>query len=179
MAEPFIAEIRIWGSTFNPRGWAGCDGQTIAINQNTALFSLIGILYGGDGTSSFNLPDLQGRSPMHFGHGPGLSMRMVGESAGTEQVTLNQAQLPQHRHTLFGYSEQGNSSSPANNHLAVDVGAGTGVIRYTAEQNQATTTTMASNSLGNTGGSQGHENRQPLLAMRFCIALTGLYPSRG
>lgn len=175
MSEPFIAEIRIFAGNFAPRSWAFCDGQLLPISQNTALFSLIGTTYGGDGRSTTALPNLQGRAPMHPGRGPGLTSRRLGQRGGTEMVSLSEAQMPQHRHSQeavpLGQFTVGNSLDPAGNLLA---GPATG-NQYTDANNLVD---MASGSLTNTGGSQPHNNLQPFLTMNFIIALQGLYPSR-
>lgn len=169
MSEPFIAEIRIFAGNFAPRSWAFCDGQLLPVSQNTALFSLIGTTYGGDGRSTTALPDMQGRAPMHPGRGPGLTARRLGERGGTQTETLSEAQMPNHSHTLMATGEDGNSVNPANQSLSA------GTDMYHGATNL---TDMAARSLPNTGGSQAHNNVQPMLAMNFIIALQGLYPSR-
>ncbi len=175
MSEPFIAEIRIFAGNFAPRGWAFCNGQLLPIPQNTALFSLIGTIYGGDGRTTTALPNLKGRAPMHPGRGPGLTSRRLGQKGGVEMVTLSEAQMPAHPHTLRGVTGRsgiGNSADPSNNALAVTTG--------NSYQSVTTNNTpMASGDLPNAGGSQAHNNLQPYLAMNFIIALVGLYPSRG
>jgi microcystin-dependent protein len=168
MSEPFLAEIRIVGFNFAPRGWAFCDGQLLPINQNQSLYSLLGTTYGGDGRTSFALPDLRGRTPIHVGGGFSL-----GQKTGEETVTLNVAEIPNHDHVLNGVSDNADQVVATNNYFAR---AGTQVYR----QPDSSTTFVAMNSgvVGNTGGSQGHENMQPYLALNFCIALQGLFPSR-
>ena len=168
MSEPFIAEIRIFAGNFAPRGWAFCDGQLLPISQNTALFSLIGTTYGGDGRSTTALPNLQGRAPMHPGRGPGLTARRLGEHVGVETVTLTEAQLPNHNHTLMGTDEDPEETSPVGQVLAP-----TQAYRTTG-----TSVAMADSALPSTGGSQAHNNMQPYLTLNFIIALVGLYPSR-
>lgn len=174
MSEPFIAEIRIFAGNFAPRGWAFCDGQLLPISQNTALFSLIGTTYGGDGRTTTALPNLQGRLPMHPGRGPGLTARRLGQRGGTEMVTLSEQQMPSHTHTLRAEDNLGfaNSSSPNN---AVIARASSGAGR--AYKN-TTSSLVGMNGVQNTGGSQAHNNLQPFLAINFIIALVGLYPSR-
>ena len=176
MSEPFIAEIRIFAGNFAPRGWAFCDGQLLPISQNTALFSLIGTTYGGDGRTTTALPNLQGRAPMHPGRGPGLTSRRLGQRGGVETVSLTEAQMPSHTHQLRASTdeaEEDGEKSPVN--------AVTGVV----ENNQAIYNTNTNNlePMGNVlldaGGSQSHNNLQPFLAMNFIIALVGVYPSRG
>lgn len=168
MSEPFIAEIRIFAGNFAPRGWAFCNGQLLPIAQNTALFSLIGTTYGGDGRTTTALPNLQGRAPMHPGRGPGLTERRLGQSGGVESVTLTEVQMPQHNHAVQGNEAPGNAPSPVGNYLAATKAA------YADSAN----TTMASAMTPSAGGSQAHNNTQPWLAMNFIIALVGLYPSR-
>ena len=173
MSEPFIAEIRIFAGNFAPRGWAFCDGQLLPISQNTALFSLIGTTYGGDGRSTTALPDLQGRVPMHPGRGPGLTSRRLGQRGGTEMITLSEAQMPNHTHQLIASGEDGESTTPSSSNM---VGAGNDMFR---SPNGATTGAMADAALPSAGGSQAHNNLQPFIVMNFIIALVGLYPSRG
>ena len=171
MSEPFVAEIRIFAGNFAPRGWAFCNGQLLPISQNTALFSLIGTTYGGDGRTTTALPDLQGRAPMHPGRGPGLTARRLGERGGVETVTLSEAQMPQHTHSMRARPAPGNRPGPADNVPARALGA-------TPYHASASLVNMADEALEATGGSQAHNNMQPLLAMNFIIALVGLYPSR-
>ena len=170
MSEPFIAEIRIFAGNFAPRSWAFCDGQLLPVSQNTALFSLIGTTYGGDGRSTTALPDLQGRVPMHPGRGPGLTSRRLGQRGGVEMVSLTEAQMPNHTHTMSGTRDRGDFTTPANGHS---------LARAQIYANDShTKVTMASQSLPSSGGSQSHNNLQPFLVMNFIIALQGLYPSR-
>ena len=174
MSEPFIAEIRIFAGNFAPRGWAFCNGQLLPISQNTALFSLIGTTYGGDGRSTTALPDLQGRAPMHPGRGPGLTSRRLGQRGGVEQVTLTEAQMPNHNHSIMAAVQPGSTNTPnTTTSLARSVGANA------YNDNPTTNIAMADGVLENTGGSQAHNNLQPFLTMNFIIALVGLYPSRG
>ncbi|MEM7479892.1 MAG: tail fiber protein [Acidobacteriota bacterium] len=172
MSEPFTAEIRIFAGNFAPRGWAFCNGQLLPIAQNTALFSLIGTTYGGDGRTTTALPNLKGRLPMHPGRGPGLTSRRLGQRGGVEMVTLSEAQMPNHTHQLIGSGEDGNSQNPQNHHF----GAGTDMYR---SPSGTTLESMADQTLPSAGGSQAHNNLQPFLVMNFIIALVGLYPSRG
>ena len=173
MSEPFVAEIRIFAGNFAPRGWAFCDGQLLPVSQNTALFSLIGTTYGGDGRSTTALPDLQGRAAMHPGRGPGLTDRRLGQKGGTDTVTLSEAQMPNHSHTLRATTSRGGVGSPNNNSLNRSGGE-------MAYQTDVTSNLGSLNTkvLPNTGGSQAHNNMQPYLTMNFIIALQGLYPSR-
>ena len=174
MAEPFLGEIRMVGFNFAPTGWSTCDGQVMSIAQNTALFALLGTTYGGDGRSTFALPDLRGRFPMHFGASPGLTPRQQGESAGTESVTLTTAQLAAHSHpsTLPVSNDVATLATPANNVLAR---AADGENTYGAA---AGTGTMACTA-GNSGGNQAHDNMPPYLVVNFIIALQGIFPPRG
>jgi len=169
MSEPFVGEIRMFAGNFAPRGWAFCDGQLLPISQNTALFSLIGTTYGGDGRSTTALPDLKGRAPMQPGRGPGLTARRLGERGGVETVTLSEAQIPNHKHTLTGANEVASQAAVNNNYLA------RGTQMYHPPTDLAA---MATQSLPETGGSQPHNNMQPYLTINFIIALVGLYPSR-
>lgn len=174
MSEPFIAEIRIFAGNFAPRGWAFCNGQLLPISQNTALFSLIGTTYGGDGRSTMALPNLQGRAPMHPGRGPGLTDRRLGERGGVETVALSEAQIPSHSHSLNGVNDLGESQIPGNDRALART---SGALGY--QQNTTSNLVqMNANMLGTTGGSQPHNNLQPYLAINFIIALQGLYPSR-
>ena len=179
MSEPFIAEIRIFAGNFAPRGWAFCNGQLLPVSQNTALFSLIGTTYGGDGRSTTALPNLAGRVPMHPGRGPGLTSRRLGQTSGVEAVTLSEAQLPNHSHSVQADAQAGgllgggaDSKTPIGSHLGNTVAAGEFFATGTAD------TPMNASAVDNTGGSQAHNNVQPFLAINFIIALVGLYPSR-
>lgn len=171
MSEPFVGEVRMFGFNFAPRGWSFCNGQLIAIAQNTALFSLLGTTYGGNGTTTFGLPNLQGRFPMHWGSGPGLTNRNLGDTGGSPAVTLVSTQMPSHSHTANANSAGGNQLAPAGNRWAPDAA---GANFYAA----APSTTMAAGAIGLAGGNQPHENMQPYLAVNFCIAMQGVFPSR-
>jgi microcystin-dependent protein len=171
--DPFVAEIRIFPFNFAPRGWAWCDGQLMPLSQNTALFSLLGTTYGGNGKSNFALPDLQGRAPMHPGQGPGLSLHDLGETGGSETVTLLESEIPSHSHTLRGNNTLGESAVPAGNTLAR---ATYNVYQPNTNQNLVS---MAPESLAPAGGDQPHNNLQPFLTFYFCIALQGVFPPRG
>ena len=172
MSEPFIAEIRIFAGNFAPRGWAFCSGQLLPIAQNTALFSLIGTTYGGDGRTTTALPNMDGRAPMHPGRGPGLTDRRLGQSGGVEMVTLSEAQMPNHTHAM------GAAPVPANQ----DDADGATILSRTVGADifaaQANMQAMANETLPPAGGSQAHTNMQPYIAMNYIIALIGLYPSR-
>lgn len=174
MSEPFIAEIRIFAGNFAPRSWAFCNGQLLPISQNTALFSLIGTTYGGDGRTTTALPNLQGRAPMHPGRGPGLTSRRLGQRGGVEEVTLTEAQMPSHNHSIQSSTSPGTIFSPAATSV---LSRSAGGAAYDSTDNLSNT--LNDGTLPNTGGSQPHNNMQPFLAINFIIALQGLYPSRG
>lgn len=161
----------MFAGNFPPKGWATCDGQLLAISQNTALFSLLGTQYGGDGRINFALPDLRDRTPMHQGQGPGLSQHFIGESGGQANVTLLSTEMPAHTHDLKALSDPAESSSPAGKSLA----RASGLVPYSAA---APNTTMHPTALGQTGGSQPHNNRPPYQTITFIIALQGIYPPR-
>jgi microcystin-dependent protein len=168
MSEPFLAEIRIVGFTFAPRGWALCDGQILPIAQNQSLYSLLGTTYGGDGRTSFALPDLRGRVPIHTGASNGAN-HPLGSKGGEETHTLTAAEMTQHTHTIQASADASASQDPTNNVLARS-----GQI-YGGASNLVD---MVSGTLANAGGGQAHENTQPYLALNFCIALQGVWPSR-
>jgi microcystin-dependent protein len=175
MASPFLAEIRIFPFNFAPVGWALCNGQSMPIEQNTALFSLLGTNFGGDGITTFSLPNLQGSAPLMPGQGPGLSPRLLGESGGEINVTLLQTQMPSHRHTVQADSGTGTQSSPANAEFA-----SASVLRQSTKLYALgeANTTMSAQALGSTGGGQPHNNLPPYLVLNFCIALQGIFPAR-
>jgi len=171
MSEPFVGEIRMFAGNFAPRGWAFCDGQLLAVSQNDALFSLLGTIYGGDGRTTFGLPDMRGRIPIHAGSGPGLSPRRLGAKGGAEKETLTVNQLPSHNHEPFAAAgETGDDLSPAGKTLAA-----TSFDLYIEENPN---TNMATSAITNVGGSRSHSNLQPFLCVHFIIALFGIYPSR-
>jgi microcystin-dependent protein len=172
MADPFVAEIRIFPFNFAPKGWAWCDGELLPLSQNTALFSLLGTTYGGDGKSNFALPDLQGRAPMHPGQGPGLSLHDLGETGGSETVTLLESEIPAHAHGLRGYP-----------HDPADRFAHSGASLARSNNGQAwgpanSLAAMAPESLSPAGSDAPHNNLQPYLTFYFCIALQGVFPPR-
>lgn len=173
MSTPFLGEIRMFGGNFAPRFHAFCSGQILSIAQNTALFSLLGTMYGGNGQTTFALPDLRGRRPVGFGQGPGLTPRTIGEIGGVETVTLLATEMPAHNHPAQGASAGGSSTDPSNAVWAASVGGRTPPPLYRPPgnpQNMAATAAV--------GGNQPHENRQPYLAISYIIALNGVYPSR-
>ncbi|HYA37230.1 MAG TPA: tail fiber protein [Candidatus Methylomirabilis sp.] len=167
--DPFVAEIRILPTNFAPTGWAFCNGQLLPISQNTALFSLLGTTYGGDGKSTFGLPNLQGSAPMFFGQGPGLSRRDSGETGGAETVTLTPAQMPSHTHSIIADSGLPTTGNPTNAVLASPAA----LRRYSAASDLEPMVPV-----GPAGGNQPHNNMQPYLTLNFCIALQGVFPPR-
>lgn len=167
MAEPFISEVRIMSFNFAPKGWALCNGQLLPINQNQALFSLLGTTYGGDGRVNFALPDLRGRTPIHFGNGHSL-----GERAGEQAHTLTMAEMPQHSHVVRATSATQNSIAPGNTTYFADTAPSELYISPTAQ------VAMNPQMLSSVGGSQSHLNMQPFLTLNFCIALQGIFPSQ-
>jgi len=175
MSSPFVAEIRPWACNFAPRGWALAQGQILPISQNTALFSLIGTYYGGNGTSNFQLPDLRSRVPMKYGQDPVGNQYVLGEEAGEENVTISSQQMPVHTHTLSGTSVNTNRSKPATGG-ALGTSSG-GNAYYAASNSSLTAINQGTVSIYN-GGNQAHANLQPYLAINWCIALTGIYPAR-
>ena len=171
MADPFLAEIRIFPFNFPPKGWATCDGQILPISQNTALFSLLGTTYGGDGKSTFALPNLQGRTPLHPGQGQGLSLYDLGQVGGEDTVTLLQGEIPLHPHSLSASQADALEPSPAGQQFATGIG-----VNYYAAPGRITPLNLLA--LPIAGGSQPHNNRQPYLTLLFCIALQGVFPPR-
>lgn len=173
MSEPYVGQIIMVGFGFAPRGWAFCDGQLMAISQNDALFSLLGCTYGGDCRTTFALPDLRGRIPIHVGQGPGLSNYRWAEKGGIENVTLTTAQMPSHRHSPMAIDDVANSFTPQNSLWAKE--ATSASINYST---QMPNVPMKLNLSGISGGGQSHTNLAPFLSVYFCIALFGVYPSR-
>jgi microcystin-dependent protein len=172
MADPFVAEIRMFGFTFAPAGWAQCNGQLLPISQNTALFSLLGTFYGGDGKSTFALPDLQGSVPLHQGQGQGLSEYVIGQQGGSQNVTLLQSEIPAHSHSWKASGQDGNEQNPGNQMTAITVG----LAMYAPLSQQ---TEMAPQAISPAGGSLPHNNMMPYLVVNFCIAMQGVFPPRG
>ena len=169
MSEPFLAEIKIVGFNFAPRGWAFCDGQLLPINQNQSLFQLLGTTYGGDGAATFALPDLQGRTPIHTS-----DSHLLGKKGGSETVTLTAAEHAPHTHSAKASSDLGDNASPAGDSLSATAA---GELLY--RDSEATSmTALRPGTVTHAGGSQAHTNMQPFLPLSFCIALRGLFPSR-
>ena len=169
--NPFVGQIQIVAFNFAPTGWAECNGQILPISQNTALFSLLGTFYGGDGKSTFALPDLRGRVPIGAGQGPGLTERDLGEAGGEEQVTLTIAEMPAHTHPISGDSGIGNASTPAGNIWAAQ-------SRLAIDSSAAVNAPMNGNSVSVAGGNLPHDNHAPYLTLNYIIALEGVYPPR-
>jgi microcystin-dependent protein len=176
MADPFVAEIRIFPFNFAPKGWAWCDGQLLPLSQNTALFSLLGTTYGGNGKSNFALPDLQGRAPMHPGQGPGLSLHDLGETGGSETVTLLESEIPSHAHALRANGFAGDNLAPGP---GISIAGSSGGNAYVNASANPPLTAGAFEALPPAGGDAPHNNLQPYLTFYFCIALQGVFPPRG
>jgi microcystin-dependent protein len=171
MSEPFVGEIRMFAGNFAPRGWALCDGQLLAISQNDALFSLLGTIYGGDGRTTFGLPDLRGRVPIHQGTGPGLSNRRIGQKSGQENVTVTTSQLPAHGHPLSASTAIASSTDPSGN---LPANGGSSNIYGSDAPFQS----LNAQAVTNAGGNQPHNNVMPFQCVNFIVALVGIYPSR-
>ncbi len=175
MTEPFVGEIRMFAGNFAPKGWALCDGQLLATSQNDALFSLFGTIYGGDGRTTFGLPDLRGRIPIHHGHGPGLNNRDIGSRGGSERVTIGLSEMPSHTHSVRGSNDNSTSDTIDGNVLAKAI-----VVdddKFYADVGGAQNP-LISDMVVNSGGSQSHNNMMPTLCINFIVALVGIYPSR-
>ena len=173
MSEPFVGEIRMFAGNFAPRGWAFCDGQLLAVSQNDALFSLFGTIYGGDGRTTFGLPDMRGRIPVHQGQGPGLSQRRLGSKAGAENETLTVNQMPSHSHVFSGTTLPGEPDGLPSD---AAVANSEGFTTYLAPE--APLVSLAAGAITNTGGSRSHTNLMPTLCVNFIVALFGIYPSQ-
>ncbi|MEO7254603.1 MAG: tail fiber protein [Casimicrobium sp.] len=170
--DPFVAEIRIFPFNFAPKGWAFCDGQILPLSQNTALFSLLGTTYGGDGKSNFALPNMQGSAPMHPGQGPGLSLHDLGETGGSETVRLLESEMPSHPHTLAADVLDIADTNVVSPNASFALSSG-GTLYQAASNTQ-----LSVGALAVTGGAQPHNNMQPYLTLNFCIALQGVFPPR-
>lgn len=174
MADPFVAEIRIFPFNFAPNGWAWCDGQLLPLSQNTALFSLLGTTYGGNGKSNFALPDLQGNAPMFWGQGPGLSLYDLGQTGGSQTVTLLESEIPSHSHGLMIAAQLATTAVPSPS-VAPSRSRGMNLYQSNTTQNVVQ---MSPNAVAPAGGDQPHNNMMPYLTFYFCIALQGVYPPR-
>lgn len=170
MSEPFVGEIRMFAGNFAPQGWALCDGQLLAVSQNNALFSLFGTIYGGDGRTTFGLPDLRGRVPIHAGTGPGLSPRQLGQKSGGETATVTANQLPSHTHSWAASGDLAEDGSPAGHTTATLSGSNL--------YGSGTPIVMSSQGTSSTGGGASHSNLMPTQCVNFIVALFGIYPSR-
>ena len=175
MADPFVAEIRIYPFNFPPKGWAFCDGQLLPISQNTALFSLLGTIYGGDGRSTFALPDMQGNAPMFWGQGPGLSLHDLGETSGSAAVSLLESEIPSHPHSMMAANLPPDQAAPTP---ARAMARSVNADAYVAGSPQPALVLMNQQMLAPTGGDQPHNNMMPYLTLNYCIALQGVYPPR-
>lgn len=173
MADPFVAEIRIFPFNFAPKGWAWCNGQIMPLSQNTALFSLLGTTYGGDGRSNFALPDLQGSAPLQEGQGPGLGQYDLGQSGGSDTITLLESESPAHPHTMRGQGQDPADVKLANPNASFGISQGGTLYQGSAN------TSLAPQALTPSGGSLPHNNLMPYLTFFFCIALQGVFPPRG
>ncbi len=177
MADPFVAEIRIFPFNFAPKGWAFCAGQLMPISQNTALFSLLGTTYGGNGTSNFALPNMQGNAPLAPGQGPGLSLYDLGQNAGSDTVTLLQSELPLHNHSVnVGTQDTADVQVPSPSRI---IGKSSNAFAFVPATPAPTLTQMNAAMIGMTGGDLAHNNLMPYLTLNFCIALQGVFPPRG
>jgi len=174
MADPFVAEIRIFPFNFAPKGWAFCDGQILPLSQNTALFSLLGTTYGGDGKSNFALPNMQGNAPMHPGQGPGLSLHDLGEVGGSQTVSLLESEIPAHSHSLNANSVTADTNAPGPQ---VSLARSSNATAYQDVTNQ-NLVSLSDQAITPAGGDQPHNNLQPYLTLNFCIALQGVFPPR-
>lgn len=178
MSTPYVGEIRIFAGNFAPVGWAFCDGQQMAIAENETLYQLIGTTYGGDGVSTFNMPDMRGRAPVHWGTSAGQTYAL-GQKAGAETVTLTNLQLPQHAHSVLSSTTPATSNTPGATSIFADVGPAAAVaMNAYVPYNGANQVTLASASVTPAGGSQPHENMQPYLGLNFIISLYGIFPSQ-
>lgn len=173
MGYPFIGEVRIFAGDFVPRRFIVCDGQEIPIAQNTVLFGLLGTTYGGDGRTTLRIPDLRGRAPMHPGHAPGLSQRLLGRRGGTERVALIDSEIPPHNHLMTAYDGPGDQENPSNNYLARGFYAGGLIPVRPIDLEQ-----MSPDMLGETGEGQAHDNMQPFLTLNFIMGIHGRFPNR-
>lgn len=177
--DPYIGEIKIFTGNFAPRGWATCDGQLLSISSNTALFSILGNTYGGNGTTTFGLPDLRGRVPLHIGQGTApLSNRILGQSGGVETVTLNTSQIPAHTHSVAVSTAGGTETSPVNNFLAVSTDSSVGGAPANFNKAATAASFLAPAAVSTVGGGTSHDNMPPYLPLCFIIAVEGIYPSR-
>ena len=179
MAEPFVGQVCSFGFNFAPINWAFCNGQIVPIDQNTTLFQLLGTTFGGDGVTTFQLPDLRGRVPLNQGQGQSLSNYVMGQVTGSESITLTSGQIPAHIHSVATSNTPGTTNVPSTSVFLSDEGPGTPAVTTYTPGAPATQVALAGSTISPSGSSVGHENRQPYLAVNFCIALVGIYPSQG
>lgn len=175
MSQPYVGEIRLFPYSFAPNGWFDCDGSLYSIAEYQVLYTLVGTTYGGDGINTFAVPDLRGRVPLHQGSAPGLSTYVMGQIAGTETVTLTQAQMPAHSHPFSATSSAGSDNKPSS---SMELGAVSGDVLYTTDVTGLASVDMATTAVGNAVGGQPHDNTMPTLTARFCIAWAGVFPSQ-
>ncbi|PWK85926.1 phage tail protein [Fulvimonas soli] len=175
MSEPYVGEIRLFPYTFAPNGWFDCDGRLLSIAEYEVLFTLLGTTYGGDGATTFALPDLRGRVPVHQGAGTGLSTYVLGQMAGTETVTLLPSQMPAHGHAFYAVDAAASSVTPSS---TLQLGSVSGDTLYTNSTSGIASGDLAPTAVGSAGGNQPHDNTMPTLTARFCIAWAGVYPSQ-
>ncbi len=177
MADPYIGEIRMFGFNFPPQGWVNCDGQKLLIQQFMGLYSVIGFTYGGNQSTQFAVPNLQGRIPLCYGKGNGLTSNDLGKQGGVEQIALNADQIPSHNHLMIVSNQTANNNNPQNLYCGIhNEASGKGTV-YKVNPSLPLNTQFSTNALQGNGGSQKHENRQPFLALNFCIATDGVYPA--
>jgi len=178
MSDQFVGEIRMFAGNYAPMDWAMCNGQQMSVSQNQALFSLLGVIYGGDGTNNFNLPDLQGRLPVHRGQGPGLTNRQQGQAWGSESVTLTPAQMPQHNHLFQAITTENATTNVPTNQFVTNPSVNGAKWFAAKPTNTALIGTFPSDTISSQGGNAAHENRMPYQTMTFIIALYGEYPTQ-
>ena len=176
MTQPYVGEIRLFPYNFAPNGWFDCDDRLLSISEYEVLYTLLGTTYGGDGVSTFGLPNLCGRVPIHQGTGLGLGTYVIGQLSGTENVTLLASQMPAHTHAYYAVSSTGASATPS---ATLQLGAVSGDVLYTTSTASIPSVTMASSAVGSMGNTQPHDNTMPSLVARFCIAWAGVFPSQG
>ena len=177
MSEPFFGEVTMWGCGYAPYGWAFCNGQMMQINANQALYAVIGSQYGGDGINTFALPNLVSRAPMHWGQGTGLTSHPIAQSSGAPTIQLNANQIPAHSHTVTAAGQPGNSGTPGPT-MFMALEPGTGDSIFFVQQNATVNTQLSPLALSSSGAGAAHENRQPFLEINFCIAVSGVFPTR-
>ena len=176
MSQPFLGEIRLWALNYNPVGWAFCNGASMSVAQNSALFSLLGTTYGGDGRINFHLPDLRGRVPIHQGQGPGLTNRQMGQKGGTETETVTSGQMPAHKHNMFGEEDVGTTPLPGPNFLIGELEINSQAVSFYSTSSPSLS--LSADALSTEGGTTSRPNLMPYLTMNYCIATVGIFPTR-